>query len=76
MNRRERRYADKLSKKSNKELKKELNKMFPNDNRKIQGEMSYQQFIDSVKITPEMLNEINEYEREQRTNHPIQFNLG
>jgi hypothetical protein len=62
MNRRERRYADKLRKKSK--------------NKQIKGEMSYQQFIDSVKITPEMLNEINEYEREQRTNHPIQFNLG
>lgn len=70
------RYAAKLSKKSNKELKKELNKMFPNDNREIQGEMSYQQFIDSVRLTPEMLNEINEYELQQRTNNSATFQFG
>ena len=70
------RYAAKLSKKSNKELKKELNKMFPNDNREIQGEMSYQQFIDSVRLTPEMLNEINEYELQQRTNNSAIFQFG
>jgi hypothetical protein len=76
MNRRERRYAAKLSKKSNKELKKELNKMFPNDNREIKGEMSYQQFIDSVRLTPDMLNEINEYELQQRTNNSATFQFG
>ena len=74
MNRQQRRYADKLSKKSNKELMKELNKMFPNDNRKIQGEMSYQQFIDNVRLTPEMLNELNQHEMDNRQKD-IKFNI-
>jgi len=66
MNRQQRRYADKLSKKSNKELMKDLRKMFPNDKREIQGEMSYKQFIDSVKITPEMIQELEEHDKKQK----------
>jgi len=68
MNRQQRRYADKLSKKSNKELMKDLRKMFPNKNveRDIQGEMNYKQFIDSVKITPEMIQELEEHDKKQK----------
>ena len=66
MNRQQRRYAEKLSKKSNKELMKDLRKMFPNDKREIQGEMSYKQFIDSVQITPEMLKELEEHDKKEK----------
>lgn len=68
MNRQQRRYAEKLSKKSNKELMKDLRKMFPNKNveRDIQGEMSYKQFIDSVQLTPEMIQELEEHDKKQK----------
>lgn len=64
MNRRERRYIEKLNKKSNKELIKDLQKMFPNQtiNSNIKRTMDYQDFINNVELTPELIEQLNKYE--------------
>jgi len=77
MNRQQRRFADKLRKKSTKELQTEFKKFYPKLNANIVDRqvMDYNDFINSVVITPEMMKEIEQYDYDNRINKEIKFNL-
>jgi hypothetical protein len=70
MNRQQKRLMEKLKKKSDKELLKDFKKLYPNmkilpkalDTEK----MSYEDFINSVEITPQMAAELKQHDEEQR----------
>jgi anion-transporting ArsA/GET3 family ATPase len=70
MNRQQKRFAEKLRKKSNKELLKDLKKLQPNLNKNVKivdnEVMDYKDFINSVVITPEMAKELEQYEADER----------
>jgi hypothetical protein len=70
MNRQQRRFAEKLKKKSDKELMADLKKMYPNMDTKARivgrDTMDYKDFINQVQITPQMAEELKQYEADER----------
>ena len=70
MNRQQRRLMEKLRKKSDKELMTDFKKLYPN--MKVQPRivdrdtMDYKDFINQVQITPEMAEELKQYEADER----------
>jgi len=64
MNRQQRRYAAKLRKKSTKEILSGLKKILPKTNLgEVNDKMTYEEFINSIEITPELLRELQEHEK-------------
>jgi len=70
MNRQQRRLMEKLKKKSDKELMADLKKMYPNMDTKARivgrDTMDYKDFINQVQITPQMAEELKQYEADER----------
>ena len=70
MNRQQRRFAEKLRKKSDKEIMADLKKMYPNMDTKARivgrDTMDYKDFINQVQITPQMAEELKQHEADER----------